>query len=154
MKILIKDFLKTDPYYVKVVVGEARVFVLRQVFTKMVQNCILDLPFESCGLLVGKPLFIEDIYKVRNIMESPVAFEMDSFEVTKILNFVNTKGEKFLGIYHSHPTAEPFPSYEDIKNFDYEDLFYFIVSLKYDYPIVGCFKIKDSKVIPVLIELI
>lgn len=57
-------------------------------------------------------------------------------------------GHQLNGIFHSHPTAPPIPSNDDILNAHYPEATYFIISLLKKTPEVRCYSFRDSRVIP------
>ncbi|WP_371933456.1 M67 family metallopeptidase [Halobacillus litoralis] len=89
---------------------------------------------------------------MESIVKSPVSFEMDVNEIREVFRWMDRNDETLTGIYHSHPTAAPHPSVDDIRNAYYPNAAYFIVSFAYKEPVVKCFYIRDAKVIPLIIK--
>lgn len=90
---------------------------------------------------------------MENIEKSPVAFAMDARQIQKVLHKMALKGETLVGIYHSHPTAPPLPSLEDIAYAHYPEAAYLIVSLSSSAPVLGCYRIAGPRVIPLCFTL-
>lgn len=90
---------------------------------------------------------------MENVEKSPVAFAMDSRQIQKVLQKMALKGESLVGIYHSHPTAPPVPSPEDIAYAYYPEAAYLIVSLSSPQPSLGCYRICGGRAFPLRFEL-
>ncbi|MGG0935302.1 M67 family metallopeptidase [Brevibacillus centrosporus] len=123
------------------------------VWNEMIRHCMEERPFEACGLLSGRNGCAETIWRMENIEKSPVAFSMDSRHIQKALQKMALKGEALVGIYHSHPTAPPLPSPEDIAYANYPEAAYLIVSLASKQPTIGCYRIVGSRALPLRVEL-
>ncbi|MDF2679469.1 MAG: hypothetical protein K0R47_659 [Brevibacillus sp.] len=112
-----------------------------------------ERPAEACGLLSGRNGCAETIWRMENLEKSPVAFAMDSRQIQKVLHKMALKGESLVGIYHSHPTAPPLPSPEDIAYSYYPEAAYLIVSLSSQQPTLGCYRIVGPQAFPLRYEL-
>ena len=42
--------------------------------------------------------------------------------MSQVFKWMKQQGEEWTGIYHSHPTAPPIPSKNDIVHFDYPEV--------------------------------
>jgi proteasome lid subunit RPN8/RPN11 len=107
-----------------------------------------ERPFEACGLLSGRFGYGQTIWKMKNVERSPYSFAMDPWEIQQVLRMIALRGEQLVGIYHSHPTAPPIPSPEDIEYSQYRQAAYVIVSLARPRPEVGCFQITGKEAVP------
>lgn len=129
-------------------------FLIKEsVWAQMVTHCSQQLPIEACGLLSGKNEKADTIWVMDNVLRSATAFEMDLVQQEHVFNAFQGMGEELVGIYHSHPTASPYPSPIDIANANYPDVVYLIVSFAKRSPEVGCFWIRDNQVIPLSYRL-
>jgi len=76
-------------------------------------------PNESCALLFGKKendkLIVRDIFLAENIEESPVNFTISNEQLILGYKEAEEKGLEVIGIFHSHPISEPYPSATDKK---------------------------------------
>ncbi|MCL6600764.1 MAG: M67 family metallopeptidase [Alicyclobacillus macrosporangiidus] len=115
----------------------------------MILHCMQELPYEACGLLSGKERMFQAVWKMENINRSPISFMMDTEQVRRVLACIEERGETLLGIYHSHPTAKPVPSAEDIAYCNFSDVAYFIVSFSCGRPEIGCFQISGNRAVPI-----
>jgi proteasome lid subunit RPN8/RPN11 len=112
-----------------------------------------ELPYEACGLLSGRENIFCSVWKIENINRSPNSFRMDIEQVRQVLTCMEERGESLLGIYHSHPTAKPFPSAEDIAYCNDSDVAYIIVSFSNGEPEIGCFQISGNRAVPIKVTV-
>ena len=127
------------------------VYIKRSVLNTMINHCQQEAPYEACGLLSGIKEKNETLWEMRNIERTTTTFAMDVKQMSQVFKWMKQQSEEWTGIYHSHPTAPPIPSRNDIVNFDYPEVAYFIVSLTYGKPNVKCYRIKNNQVTPLKI---
>ena len=127
------------------------VYIKKSVLNTMINHCQQESSYEACGLLSGIREKNETLWKMRNIERTPTSFAMDVKQMSQVFKRMKKQGEEWTGIYHSHPTAPPIPSRNDIVNFHYPEVAYFIVSLTFGKPNVKCYRIKNTKVTPLKI---
>ena len=72
-------------------------------------------PKESCALLFGKDNQVLDIFLTENIDESPVNFTISNEQLIEGYNIAEKKKMDVIGIFHSHPNSDAFPSNTDKK---------------------------------------
>jgi proteasome lid subunit RPN8/RPN11 len=85
---------------------------------------------EVCGLIGKDTSNHMDYYLVDNIAETPDShFLMDASQQIKVMKQMREKQQTLFAIVHSHPTTNAKPSQLDIKENDYKDAFYIIISL-------------------------
>jgi [CysO sulfur-carrier protein]-S-L-cysteine hydrolase len=124
-----------------------QVRIRRYVLDQMIEHAQSEFPLECCGLLSGQHEVISDLHTMRNHVKSTVRFEMDPLELFKFFRRLRAAGDTHLGIYHSHPSSEAYPSATDIQESFYPDCSYFIISLKNPQaPQIRAFQIEDEKV--------
>ncbi|SDI21074.1 Proteasome lid subunit RPN8/RPN11, contains Jab1/MPN metalloenzyme (JAMM) motif [Alteribacillus persepolensis] len=120
----------------------------------MLHHCEQTKPIEACGILSGsRKGQCEKIWKMKNMKQSKYSFEMNQNDLEKRLRLLQKNNEVLTGIYHSHPTAAPYPSKQDIANAHYPDAAYIIVSLAHSKPKVRCFRINHRTMCPMKIKL-
>ena len=120
----------------------------------MIHHCQQEAPYKACGLLSGITEKNETLWEMRNIERTTTTFAMDVKQMSQVFKSMKHRKEEWTGIYHTHPTAPPIPSRNDIVNFDYPNVAYFIVSLTYGKPNVKCYRIKNNQVTPLKIIVI
>lgn len=76
-------------------------------------------PNESCALLFGNKendkLLVTDVFIAENIDGSPVNFTISNEQLIQGYKMAEEKGLEVIGIFHSHPNSEPYPSSTDKK---------------------------------------
>jgi proteasome lid subunit RPN8/RPN11 len=109
---------------------------------------------ECCGLLAGIAGVITKIFPAKNALASPTAYEVAPKELFQIFRHMREEGLEHLGLYHSHPATENFPSPSDIELAGYPNEAYFIISLLPAVPHpVRAFSIRDGQVQELEIEI-
>ncbi len=99
-------------------------------------------PLEICGLLVGKKVGedsqVLQVHEVDSLDKSEKTYTLDSLQYLKIDRAARNDGLEIVGIYHTHPATEPYPSPTDMERAHWpesDDLLfpgfsYLIVSLR------------------------
>ncbi len=72
-------------------------------------------PNESCAILFGKGNLISDIFLTENIEKSPMNFTISNEQLIEAYKTAEEKGIEIIGIFHSHPNSDAFPSNTDEK---------------------------------------
>lgn len=104
-------------------------------------------PKEACGLLAGSKDCIHHLYLIENILQSPVAYEMNAQQQIEAMLHAEEQGLELLAVYHSHPLGPSKPSATDIAQAYYPELCQLIISLSdRQQPIARAFTIGENKV--------
>ena len=72
-------------------------------------------PNEACGILFGKNNQVLDIFLTENIEESPMNFTISDEQLIEGYKIAEEKKMEVIGIFHSHPNSDAFPSSTDKK---------------------------------------
>jgi len=76
-------------------------------------------PNECCALLFGKKnndkILVNEIFIAENIEKSPVNFTISNEQLIQGYKMAEDKGLEVIGIFHSHPDSDPYPSATDKK---------------------------------------
>ncbi len=76
-------------------------------------------PNECCALLFGKKendkIRVNEIFIAENIEKSPVNFTISNEQLIHGYKMAEDKGLEVIGIFHSHPDSDPYPSATDKK---------------------------------------
>ncbi len=72
-------------------------------------------PNEACALLFGREDRVSDLFLAENIKESPVNFTISDEQLMEGYSIAEEKGTEVIGIFHSHPNSDAFPSDTDKK---------------------------------------
>ena len=79
------------------------------------EHAIKEQPNESCAILFGKDNQILEIFIAKNIEESPTTFTISNEELIKAYDIAEKKDMEIIGVFHSHPTSDAYPSNTDKK---------------------------------------
>lgn len=72
-------------------------------------------PNESCAILFGKDNQVLDLFLTENIEESPINFTISNKQLIQAYSIAEEKKLEVVGIFHSHPDSDAFPSNTDKK---------------------------------------
>lgn len=121
--------------------------IKKELLQEVIVQCARELPNEACGIFAGKDGRLEKVYQMVNTEKSPELFLMDAKEQLKVTKDIRNSGLEMAGIYHSHVSAQAYPSNHDVEMAFYPDVSYVIISLKdKNNPVARAFKIKDAKI--------
>jgi proteasome lid subunit RPN8/RPN11 len=131
-------------------------------FAVIVDHCMKGLPNESCGMLGGRAGSVEKVYPMKNAKPGPDYYEMDPEEQFRVMKDIRESGCELVGLFHSHPTGQAYPSKVDVEQAywpgtelpNYPDAVYMIVSLvDKSRPAARGFLIEEGKVNEVLLKI-
>ncbi|MFH1542648.1 MAG: M67 family metallopeptidase [bacterium] len=102
---------------------------------------------EACGILAGKDKQVKRVYKMTNTADDQKnCYFMDPKEQLRINKEIRQAGLKLIGIYHSHPHSEAYPSVRDVELAYYAEASYVIISLNQNKVQFRSFKIVDGQI--------
>lgn len=105
--------------------------VRKSIITEMERSADQAFPNECCGLLGGNSNLFTDYYPLTNRAEKPASqFFAAPEDIFQAMRQMRKVGQKQLGIYHSHPTSQAFPSSKDVEMAFYPEAIHFILSLQ------------------------
>jgi proteasome lid subunit RPN8/RPN11 len=125
----------------------AEIQVKKEVLEDIVRHAQEELPRECCGLLMGEGEIVTRHRRMQNALESNVRYSMEAQELFRFFKDLRSANLKHLGIYHSHPASDAYPSDTDVRESFYPDCAYLIVSLKIPgSPHVRAFRIREANI--------
>lgn len=113
---------------------------------QIIDQAIAGAPREICGLMGGRDGKVETLFPATNTDKSNLTYMVDPQEQFKIMKAIRDNNMELVGIYHSHPASEAYPSPTDCRLAFYEQAHYVIVSLKDDDPVIRAYEIIDGKI--------
>ena len=72
-------------------------------------------PNESCAILFGKNNQVLDLFLTENIEKSPENFTISNKQLIEGYKIAEEKKMDVIGIFHSHPNSDAYPSNTDKK---------------------------------------
>lgn len=121
--------------------------IKRDILDALVRHAQEESPRECCGLLMGEGDTVTLHRPMKNVLDSNVRYAMDPQGLFQFFKDLRTAKHKHLGIYHSHPVSEAYPSETDVRESFYPDCAYFIISLRNPHlPQVRTFRILGHRV--------
>ena len=112
-----------------------------------------EKPNESCAILFGtidgQKTTVKEIFLTKNIDKSPVNFTISNEQLIKCYKTAEEEKMEVVGIFHSHPNSEAYPSDTDKKFMDSNPVVWVIYS-----GISNDFKayVLESNILEILIE--
>lgn len=133
------------------------VYITPEAYQAILRQARIDAPVESCGYAMGETSedgrpFITMNYPMKNIDHSEEHFTMDPRQQFAAVKYARKNGFKVIGNWHSHPASPSRPSEEDKRLAADPGIFYLILSLAGEEPVLNAFEIKDGKVTRYAVE--
>jgi len=96
----------------KIIITESQ----KKILVKHADN---EKPNESCAILFGsvnqQVVSVNEVFLAKNIEESPVNFTISNEQLIEIYKTAEERKTEVVGIFHSHPNSEAYPSNTDKK---------------------------------------
>ena len=84
----------------------------KKILTEHAEN---EKPNESCAILFGKDSLVSEVFLTKNIEESSVNFTISNEQLIEGYKIAEEKKLEVIGIFHSHPNSDTYPSNTDKK---------------------------------------
>ena len=125
-------------------------------FRQILEHTRAEAPNEACGLLAVRDHCVTHVLPAANVAENPlVGYLMDPEDQLRHFHMIEEQALDLLGIYHSHPASEAYPSPTDLSMAYYPEAVYAIVSLiQSDHPVLRAFRIVDGQVSEVKFRMV
>ena len=81
----------------------------------IVAHAVRDAPNECCGIVAVRDGAATAVHATENVAASPFRFEVDSSELIRLWNAIESEGGDVGAIYHSHTRSYPYPSQTDVN---------------------------------------
>ena len=83
-----------------------------EILTKHAED---EKPNEACAILLGKGDTVSEAFLTKNIAESPVNFTISNKQLLEVYKKAEESNTAVIGIFHSHPRSQAYPSNTDKK---------------------------------------
>ena len=139
-------------------------------FNRIVEQGRAGKPLEICGLMAGtketdggpgEVTRVAAVYPMESQDKSALTYSMNPLHYLRVEKQVQAQGLQIIGIYHTHPATQPYPSPTDVAQAHWGDLddlrfpgySYLIVSLRDpEHPEPRSFKIMGRRIPEDIIE--
>ena len=139
-----------------------RLRISGDVHAAMVAHALAGVPYEACGLLAGsvddqaEGPSVDRFFPMRNAAESRKIYRLDGHEHLDVENTVDKAGAVLVGVMHSHPHTQAYPSPTDVADAAHSDPFgtwvFVIVSLEHPDPELRAFRILEGAITEVPVD--
>lgn len=114
---------------------------------EIIEHVQSEAPLEAGGLLAGHGTSVERVYAMKNADQSEITYRLDPEEQYRVFVEIENDGRELIGIYHSHPESQAYPSSRDVDMSYYPEAIYLIVSLTGDgLPEIRAFRIRNGAI--------
>lgn len=122
--------------------------IARGLYEQLIAHCRDRYPKEACGYLAADAGgTVVTIYPMTNVEDSPIGYAMDPREQLQAEKRMRQRGERLVGIYHSHTASAASPSSVDVSLAISPDVSYVVVSLQdHAQPVVKSYRIAGVRV--------
>jgi len=122
--------------------------IAQSLIDEIVTHARDDAPNECCGLVSGKQGAATEVFRARNEMASPLAYNVHPQDLLRITDAIDERGEELAAIYHSHTKSPAEPSQTDINlAANWPDPVYLICSIADpEAPVVRGWHLRDGVV--------
>lgn len=122
--------------------------IARAMVDEIVAHALEEAPNECCGLVAGSNDAATRVFRARNQMASPLAYNVHPQDLFRITQEIEDSGEELAAIYHSHTKSPPEPSQTDINlATNWPDPLYLICSIAdREQPELRAWAIRDGSV--------
>ena len=111
-------------------------------YQKIVAHGREGKPLEICGLLVGTrqgdDAIVAEVHRVDSTDPQETTYSMDGLQYMKIDQDARERGLEIVGIYHTHPATQPYPSKTDVARAHWDEAGDDLIFPGYSYLIVRC----------------
>jgi proteasome lid subunit RPN8/RPN11 len=113
-----------------------------------------ERPRECCGLLVGRGRRVSFAVAATNVEASETRFRLDDREHLTLRRVLRAFQPPLaiIGVYHSHPNGDAWPSETDVAEAAYPAWLYVIVGLKTTRAAVGAFRLRNGRILRVTLR--
>ncbi len=105
-------------------------------------------PEEACGLLAGPdPSDIRRVFPTVNVLRSQTNFTIDPTQHLHAIRDADQDGWEIIGVFHSHPHTDAYPSVTDVALAPDPSWLYVIVGMENtDEPTVRAYRIVGEEI--------
>jgi [CysO sulfur-carrier protein]-S-L-cysteine hydrolase len=130
--------------------------IAQSLIDEIVAHAREEAPNECCGLVAGRSGVATRVFRARNEMASPLAYNVHPQDLLRITNEIEAAGEELAAIYHSHTRSPAEPSQTDINlAANWPDPVYLICSIADAVaPVVRGWHLRDGKVAEVELSVV
>jgi proteasome lid subunit RPN8/RPN11 len=108
-----------DGWFCRSTIGLQKIIITESQKKILSNHANNEKPNESCAILFGivdsQKTTVKEIFLTENIERSPVNFTISNEQLINCYKTAEEKKTEVVGIFHSHPNSEAYPSETDRK---------------------------------------
>jgi len=116
--------------------------------------CMEQYPLEGYGFLAGRASVITHFFPIPCQNSSPCSLEFEPQAYLNAIKQIREQGLEWLGVVHSHPLSQAYPSARDQMGWNFQDKSFWIMSFKDNHVQLCAYYIQKQKVIPIIYRII
>lgn len=122
---------------------------------QMLAHAFACHPEESCGLLAGpSPYEVRRVFPTTNVLHSPTNYTIDPTEHLHAIREAELHDWEIIGVFHSHPHTESYPSVTDVTLAPDPSWLYMIIGMEQiDEPTVRAYRIMAGHITEEMLDV-
>jgi proteasome lid subunit RPN8/RPN11 len=124
------------------------------VIRQMREYCLSQYPLDGYGFLAGQGSVITHFFPISSENTCPCALEFEPRAYLETIKQIRELKLEWLGVVHSHPHSDAYPSARDLAGWHFENKSFWILSLKNPDIQLCAFYILKKRVIPIFYEIV
>lgn len=133
----------------------------RALCEEVIAHCRATSSKEACGVLaahagdaLGQGRVVQ-VYPMTNVEDSPIGYALDPKEQFAVEKQMRQRGQRLVGIFHSHTASAAYPSSVDVRLAISPDISYVLVSLQDQrQPDIKSYRIEGERVTPEAVQVV
>jgi len=97
----------------------SELFLSQRIRTELVEHCLVSIPFEACGFLIGTTGYLKTVFRIKHAENQATVvnkYTIDPFEYYTLEHSLEGTYLSIIGFYHSHTNGSAHPSRYDIQD--------------------------------------
>lgn len=118
------------------------------------EYCLDQYPQEGYGFLAGRETMITHFFPVQSQNHCSCSWELEPRSYLDIIKQIRHLQLDWLGVVHSHPVSQAYPSARDLTGWHFHDKSLWILSLKNKEIQLCPYYIRGKEIHPIMFEII
>ncbi|AUS07827.1 hypothetical protein C1X05_02620 [Laceyella sacchari] len=116
--------------------------------------CLEQYPYEGYGFLAGRDFTITHFFPIQSQNHRTCSWELEPRSYRDNIKQMRQLQLDWLGVVHSHPVTQAYPSARDLTGWHFHDKSLWIMSLKDKEFQLCAYYIQEKNILPIMFEII